>query len=71
MNADQILAADLALDSLKYMERAVNSLPDATQARVMAGLAVGGQLEVRVRMVAHKAPRMSLVLIGDSMGCGS
>lgn len=62
---DDILVQDLALDALKFMERAVNSLSDELQTRTMAGVAAGGQMEVRVRMTANAAPRISLVLIGD------
>ena len=64
MNDDQIQMAELGMDAIKYMERAVNSLTDDVQMKVIAGIVAGGQLEVRIRMVAKQAPRMGLVLIG-------
>jgi uncharacterized linocin/CFP29 family protein len=61
-----VLITDLVQDALLVMERALNGLSLDIQQRVAAGIQVGGQMEVRIRLRAASVPRISIHLIGTT-----
>lgn len=65
MKNDLIPIKGLTLNAVQYMDGVFHSLPEEVKARVMAGVEAKVVFDIRVRMAANKAPRLSLVLIGD------
>lgn len=60
--------ADYLKASMLLAVQALEAQPADVQAHVAAGLAKGGELEVRIRLRPAMVPRLSLHLFGDRGG---
>ena len=65
MTPDTVVFSDLALDAQVYALRIFGQVRDAHQRAQALGLPIGNELEVRVRLSPGKAPRISLVIVGE------